>query len=402
MDGNIVRSQLTRQSYSHQSVIELLVESLQKDSNKNCLIDSTSQRKWSRSEVLDSCLNFAYFLVNDCKLTKGDIVCFVANNNDIHGIGILGVLAAGGVYCSLPRHATQFYCKKVLVFNELTKTQLNLNCPTVESAIQSVRLDDTVLPVRTGLDDTATLVMSSGSTGTPKAIIRTNRNLLAIMAITQHPEVCPLTGDDIMLSTGFCHMCGQRSLLSSIGFGAQLAVWGDVHTNEAIMEGIHDLSVTNIFTVPTELNFLIKNNDKYDKKYLKSLRDVFCGGAVLTGNTYRKTMVTPGYLGYSGDFKAEHLTSDGFFKTGDLGYYDSNDYFYFVGRSILISPVELENILVTHESVVNAAVIGVDDSEDGEVPMGFVTVRDGCAVGEQELIDYVNERVNRIKQMRGG
>ena len=43
--------------------------------------------------------------------------------------------------------------------------------------------------------------------------------------------------------------------------------------------------------------------------------------------------MTPGYLGYSGDFKAEHLTSDGFFKTGDLGYYDSNDYFYFVGRS---------------------------------------------------------------------
>ncbi|CAG2171973.1 unnamed protein product, partial [Oppiella nova] len=67
---------------------------------------------------------------------------------------------------------------------------------------------------------------------------------------------------------------------------------------------------------------------------------------------------------------------------------------------ILISPVELENILVTHESVVNAAVIGVDDSEDGEVPMGFVTVRDGCAVGEQELIDYVNKRVNNIKQIR--
>jgi acyl-coenzyme A synthetase/AMP-(fatty) acid ligase len=64
--------------------------------------------------------------------------------------------------------------------------------------------------------------------------------------------------------------------------------------------------------------------------------------------------------------------------------------------------VELENILVTHESVVNAAVIGVDDEEDGEVPMGFVTVRDGCAVGEQELIDYVNERVNSLKQMKGG
>ncbi|CAG2176863.1 unnamed protein product, partial [Oppiella nova] len=387
-------------------------------------IDSTSQRKWSRSEVLDSCLNFAYFLVNDCKLTKGDIVCFVTNNNDIHGIGILGVLAAGdeikqtmrtikaniliGIsdnFMLLTKMRSQFDCiKKVLVFNEITKTQLNLNCPTVESALQSVRLDDTDLPVRTGLDDTATLVMSSGSTGTPKAIIRTNRNLLAIMAITQHPEVCPLTSADIMFSSDFYHVCGQRSLLSTIHAGAQLAICEDIHNSEKNLKCIHDLNVTTVFTVPTELNFIIKYNDKYDKTYLKSLRDVLSGGAVLTGNTYRKTMcgwVTNVYL--SDSKTITNYETIGKVNPGiEIKIIDSEGQSLPRDTTGQICIRGDNNILVTHESVVNAAVIGVDDSEDGEVPMGFVTVRGGRAVGEQELIDYVNKRVNNIKQIRGG
>ncbi|CAG2117048.1 unnamed protein product [Medioppia subpectinata] len=120
--------------------------------------------------------------------------------------------------------------------------------------------------------------------------------------------------------------------------------------------------------------------------------------------------VVPGYFGYCGNFVHEHITNDGFFKTGDLAYYDKNEYFYFIDRckdvinfnSIIVSPVELEKVLLFHESVVNAAVIGVEDEDNGEIPMGFVTIKSGAQVEEQELMDYVNNRVNRIKQMRGG
>ncbi|CAG2108680.1 unnamed protein product, partial [Medioppia subpectinata] len=256
----------------------------------------------------------------ECKLIKGDIVCFITNNNDIHAIGLLGVLAAGGVYCSLPRHTTQteissnmmtikptilignsdnftlltkmgqqFDCiKTILLLNEFCANKLHIKSQSIERALELIRDNDIELPVMSGLSDMATLVMSSGSSGTPKAIIRTNRNLLAIVAITQHPEICPLRADDIMLSTGFNHMCGQRSLFSSLTSGAQLVVWGDDHSNEAIFDGIHDMNVTNIFTVPTELNFLIKNQHKYNKTYLKTLRDVFCGGAFLSQHIYQQ------------------------------------------------------------------------------------------------------------------
>ena len=70
-------------------------------------IDCDLERKWSKKQVLDSSLNFAYYLINDCKLSKGDVVLFVSDNSDIHAIGIIGVLMAGGVYSSLGGHSSQ-------------------------------------------------------------------------------------------------------------------------------------------------------------------------------------------------------------------------------------------------------------------------------------------------------
>ena len=63
-------------------------------------IDCTLDRKWTKKEVLDSSLNLAYYLSHDLGIKKGDIVCFATNNSDIHAIAIIGVLAAGAVYCS--------------------------------------------------------------------------------------------------------------------------------------------------------------------------------------------------------------------------------------------------------------------------------------------------------------
>ena len=65
-------------------------------------------------------------------------------------------------------------------------------------------------------------------------------------------------------------------------------------------------------------------------------------------------------------------------------------------------PAEIENILLTHKDVVNAAVFGVKDEERGEVPMAFITRANGATVTPQELIDYVDSRVNYYKKLRGG
>ena len=70
-------------------------------------IDCDLERKWTKKQVLDSSLNFAYYLINDCKLSKGDIILFVSDNSDIHAIGVMGVFMAGGVYISIPGFSSQ-------------------------------------------------------------------------------------------------------------------------------------------------------------------------------------------------------------------------------------------------------------------------------------------------------
>ena len=66
-------------------------------------------------------------------------------------------------------------------------------------------------------------------------------------------------------------------------------------------------------------------------------------------------------------------------------YYDDEGYFFHSGRSddVIISAgwtmsaVEIENILLTHVSVAEAAVIGVPDETRGQIPKGYVVIEEG-------------------------
>ena len=69
---------------------------------------------------------------------------------------------------------------------------------------------------------------------------------------------------------------------------------------------------------------------------------------------------------------------------------------------MILSPAELENILLTHESVENAAVIGIKDEDSDEIPMAFVSLKNGFTVTEDILQEYVDSRVNDFKKLRGG
>ena len=139
--------------------------------------------------------------------------------------------------------------------------------------------------VQTSLDETVTLVLSSGSSGFPKAIKRSNRNVLSTIAMFSHSEMQPLSEEDVFLSSGFCHICGQRSVFSSIASGAQLAVVKSDEEHEDVFQVIEDFKVTSAVLIPTQLNWLVKN--KYPKERLKSLRDVMTGAAPLSEDTHR-------------------------------------------------------------------------------------------------------------------
>ncbi|CAN7981693.1 unnamed protein product [Ixodes pacificus] len=120
--------------------------------------------------------------------------------------------------------------------------------------------------------------------------------------------------------------------------------------------------------------------------------------------------------GYYGRPEAtqEVLSSDGWLRTGDLGYYDSDGQIYLVDRikqmikcmGNVVTPAELEEILTTHEAVLEAAVVGIPSPKYGEAPVACVVVKESQEEGldslEQELKDLVAGQTSTFKHLYGG
>ncbi|KAJ3618838.1 hypothetical protein MTP99_005646 [Tenebrio molitor] len=119
--------------------------------------------------------------------------------------------------------------------------------------------------------------------------------------------------------------------------------------------------------------------------------------------------VMKGYLA-NPEKTRETIDPEGFVRTGDIGYYDDNGVVYVVGRSkdiikyksFQVSPVELENILVKHPQVKDAAVVGKTDRKCGEVPVAFVVREMGGTATEEEICDFVAGFVSAEKRLHGG
>ena len=101
---------------------------------------------------------------------------------------------------------------------------------------------------------------------------------------------------------------------------------------------------------------------------------------------------------------AKVMTNDGFFKTGDLGFMNEDGYVKIVDRKkdmILVSgfnvyPNELEDVIVGHPKVLEAAAIGVPDEKSGELVKIFVVKKDESLTSE-ELMKYCREHLTSYK-----
>jgi 4-coumarate--CoA ligase len=93
----------------------------------------------------------------------------------------------------------------------------------------------------------------------------------------------------------------------------------------------------------------------------------------------------------------ETIDSDGWLHTGDIGHYDQNERIFITERlkeiikyrTIPVSPVEIEQFLLTHESVAEVAVVGVKHKIENQWPRAYVKLKDGKSVTEEELMRYV-------------
>jgi fatty-acyl-CoA synthase len=101
--------------------------------------------------------------------------------------------------------------------------------------------------------------------------------------------------------------------------------------------------------------------------------------------------------------QADKWTDDGWFRTGDVGTIDSEGYLKITDRlkdliksgGEWISSVDLENALVAHEAVKEAAVIAVPHSKWQERPLALVILKDGFVVDASELRTFLEQRFPR-------
>jgi long-chain acyl-CoA synthetase len=99
------------------------------------------------------------------------------------------------------------------------------------------------------------------------------------------------------------------------------------------------------------------------------------------------------------------VTDDGWLKTGDAGYVDSDGYVYLHDRKkdMIVSggenvyPIEIENVLMTHPTFDDVAIIGVPDERWGEAVKAIVVPAAGTSPTEAELIAYARERLAGFK-----
>jgi len=115
-------------------------------------------------------------------------------------------------------------------------------------------------------------------------------------------------------------------------------------------------------------------------------------------------------LGYLNNPSATEATidADGWLHTGDIGYIAPNGHLFIVDRlkelikykGFQVPPAELEALLLTHPSVADAAVIGVADEAAGEIPIGYVVLKEGHSATPDEIREFVAGQVAHYKQLR--
>jgi len=104
---------------------------------------------------------------------------------------------------------------------------------------------------------------------------------------------------------------------------------------------------------------------------------------------------------YNDERAAESFTDDGWLRTGDVATVNSEGYISLVDRTKdliksggeWVSSVELENEIMAHPDVIEAAVIGVASTKWGERPMACVVAAEGTSVSAEDILTWLKDRV---------
>ena len=112
-------------------------------------------------------------------------------------------------------------------------------------------------------------------------------------------------------------------------------------------------------------------------------------------------------------FKAGYLNKfPGYYFSGDGGFKDTDDYIYITGRvddvinvaGHRLSTAEMEEIVASHHSVAECAVIGINDELKGQIPLALVVAKSGADIEhfqlQHEVVHLVREQIGAVASLR--
>ena len=139
--------------------------------------------------------------------------------------------------------------------------------------------------------------------------------------------------------------------------------------------------------------------------------DAATGQPLPDGGTGDVTLRGPQVMrGYYKDPQATAatFTQDGWLRTGDLGHRDNDGFFYITGRikeliikgGENIAPREIDEALLRHPAVLDAAAVGIPDRHYGQDILACIVLREGAVVDEATLRSFCESQLGRFKTPR--
>lgn len=101
---------------------------------------------------------------------------------------------------------------------------------------------------------------------------------------------------------------------------------------------------------------------------------------------------------------------EGWLRSGDVAYVDDDGCFFIVDRikelikvkGNQVAPAELEALIIEHSAIQDVAVIGIPTPDGDEIPRAYCVKQPGAEVSEQEIRDFVKDKVIYYKRLAGG
>jgi acyl-CoA synthetase (AMP-forming)/AMP-acid ligase II len=316
-------------------------------------------------------------------------------------------------------------------------------------------------------NDPFAVLLTSGTTGFPKGCLSTQRTFV-FHCINNAIEKGLGVHDTAILSSPIYFNAGRSFTLGIIYFGGTM-ILHERFDAEEVLKTVEREKVTYIGAVPTMCERMLRvlDSKSYQTSSLRCL--AITGGKVhpsvledlrkkLTPNIYRTyastdsgqmaiskpadmdhkpqaagrpvwcvdlrivddsgQLVRVGEIGEiicqsplatEGYYRNPEATNasfrDGWFYTGDLGYFDEEGYLFVAGRKkdmiksggISIYPLEIESVIYSHPDILEAAVIGVPHSEWGEAAKAVVVLKPGSSMQAEDLMAFCKTRLAGYK-----